>query len=235
MALHMKATNGMKFSPIMACIGCLLLLAACGPEPQIRNDRLLQDVSIISGEPCAAPCWRGITPGETTWNDALAILRDDDTLADVQTRADENNPNLIGAAWAQADGDGCCQMFTQNGEIVDFMILQTTPALRLSDIVTQYGEPSYLIGETLTSSQGVFTLLYPETPMMVYAFFGGEAADLMPESEIVGFSYLTPELMQFILDTSSFHDWEGYRSYQFYSEGEFEVTPSITLTPTPAS
>ena len=35
------------------------------------------------------------------------------------------------------------------------------------------------------------------------------------------------------MQTTELHRWEGYGSYSDYMEGEWEVTPSVTLTPTP--
>ena len=215
-------------------LGLILLISACGPEPQIRSDTLLQDNSLITGEPCGPPCWRGIIPGETTWNDAIAIIEDDVTLDELQTRADDESDQIV-AAWAQADGDGCCQMITQDGDTVSFLVLQTTPDMPLSGIIDFYGDPTYLIGELLSDSQGVFHLFYPEIPMLIYTFVTGEDGALSPESEVVGFGYMTDDLMQLVIDTADpgLHTWEGYRSYKYYVDGELEVTPSITVTPTP--
>jgi hypothetical protein len=41
--------------------------------------------------------------------------------------------------------------------------------------------------------------------------------------------------MELFLNTNSLHAWEGYGTYATYTSDEgttFEVTPSVTLTPT---
>ena len=210
----------------------VVLIAACAPTPELRNDNLLQDSSFLSGEPCGPPCWRGIIPGETDWNDALNIIEDDPTLSDLETRTSDDT-EVIGAIWGQTDGDSCCQMYSESGELVDIIILQTAPTNTLGDVVETYGEPTYLIGETLSGEQGVFTLFYPEDQMLIYSFIAGENGELSEASEVIGFAYFALDRMELLMQTNDLHEWEGYQSYSAYMGGDFEVTPSVTLTPRP--
>jgi len=225
-----ESVRWMKLHFLLLILGAGLLAAACGPAPQIRNENYLQDDSLFTEEPCAPPCWRGITPGETAWRDALTMIEDDPTLAQLEEQADEES-DRIGAAWSQTDGELCCQMLTEDGETVSFIILQTTPDHTFGEVVNIYGEPTYLVGEVLSDDQGLFSLFYPDTPMLVYAFVAGEQGELTETSEVVGSAYMTEDLMELLLNTSELHAWEGFKSYSAYMDGEFEVTPSITVTP----
>jgi hypothetical protein len=110
-------------------------------------------------------------------------------------------------------------------------VIQTTPDATLGQVIDKYGDPTYIIGESLSDDQGVISLFYPEVPMFIYAFVEGEIGAISPASEIVGFGYLTEELMQFVIDTSELHTWDGYQTYSEIMDREFEVTPSITVTP----
>ncbi|MBC7870755.1 MAG: hypothetical protein H7Y09_07930 [Chitinophagaceae bacterium] len=209
-----------------------MILAACGPTPELRNENFLRDTSFLTDEPCGAPCWRGITPGETAWNDALTIIEDDATLDELKTEASDNSP-IIGAVWSQKDGDGCCQMYTEDGENVDIIILQTAPDATLGQVIEKWGEPLYAAGEPFSDDQAVFSLFYPDVPMLVYAFVAGEAGELSDASEIIGFGYFAPDRMDLLLQASNLHTWDGYQSFADYMNSEYEVTPSITLTPIP--
>ena len=63
---YLKVSNLMKPRFLLPILGvCILLIAACAPPPVLRSDDYLSDTSIVTGETCEAPCWRGITPGET--------------------------------------------------------------------------------------------------------------------------------------------------------------------------
>jgi hypothetical protein len=220
----------MKIRLIVLASLLAILVTACAPEVRILSDRFLQDSSIIADEGCSAPCWRDITPGETRWNDALAIIEADETLTGVQTRSDAET-GQIGAAWAQVDGDNCCQMFTQDGETVSLIVAQTAPIVRFGQVVEKYGEPTYALGETVTNDQALLSVYYPEVPMIVYVFAAGTTGQISEQSEVVGFAYTTLDLMELVVNTSDLYNWTGYGVFNAFSEGEFDVTPSITLTP----
>src|SRR5690349_21843075 len=55
------------------------------------NEALL-DRGLISGEPCGAPCWQNITPGETAYDDALTILN---TIPKVRPDSLDVQPETI--------------------------------------------------------------------------------------------------------------------------------------------
>ncbi|MDX1993767.1 MAG: hypothetical protein SF029_15370 [bacterium] len=222
----------MNFRLLAVAMGLALLLAACGPAPQLRNENFLQDTSYLTEDPCGPPCWRGITPGETSWSEALTIIEDDPSLAELRTEADENS-SIIAAVWAPQDGDGCCQMYTEDGDTVEIVILQTAPQATLGQVIEKWGEPEYVIGEPFSQDQAVFSLFYPDLRMLIYAFVEGETGALSAASEVIGFGYFAETRMELLLNASSLHVWEGYQSYADYMDSEFEVTPSITLTPLP--
>jgi hypothetical protein len=207
-----------------------LIITACAPEVRILSDKLLQDTSIVTDEPCAAPCWRGITPGETKWNDALAILEADETLTDLQVRSNADT-GQIGAAWSVTNGDRCCQMFTQDSETVDLIVLSTTPDLTFGQLIEKYGEPEYIIGQSLASTQALASLYYLDVPMMIYLYAEGESGTINDSSPVVGFAYTTPELMKLVVDTSNLYDWNGFGIFSDLVSGEFDLTATVTLTP----
>lgn len=203
----------------------VLLLAACSPVPEIRSENYLQDSSFLTDDPCGAPCWRGITPGETEWEDAVALIQDDPTLNQFQQEADDET-EALGAIWGQVDGERCCQMFSEFGDVVEFIILQTTPENTFGEVIEKYGEPDYLIGQLLAGDQGIFSVFYVDVPMLIYVFIGGEDETLAESNEVVGFAYTTEENMQTLLETSELHAWEGFQTYSAYMEGELEITPA---------
>jgi hypothetical protein len=212
----------------------LLLLAACAPPPELRNDALLKDESLITGEPCGAPCFRGITPGETSWNEALTIVEDDAQFTNVQTQQAEDS-DLIQAAWQDGDGQLCCQMISEDGETISGIFLLTAPTMNVADVIRVHGEPTYITGTEFTEDQAVVNLFYPDVPMIVYAFIAGiENGVLSESSEIVGSVYLTADQMDLFLQTLNLYRWDGYKAYSEYATDAFDVTPSVTLTPTPA-
>lgn len=215
----------------LAALATLIVLSGCS-APALRDPNLLQDTSLITGEPCGAPCWRGITPGVTTWSDALTILEDDATLESINQQQDEETGARI-ADWQQRSGTaGCCQMYSADGEIVDLVFVRVAPTMTLSELFEVHGEPTYALSTEFSGDQAIINLIYPETPMVIYAFVAGNQGALSETSEVIGILYLTQDDMELLVSTSNLHAWTGYAPYSEYSpEAEFEVTPSITVTP----
>lgn len=211
----------------------VLLFAACAPPPPLRDDSLLQDTSLLSDDPdCAAPCWRGITPGVTPWRDALTILEDDASLENVNVQEDENSPVKV-AEFQQRGGSACCQMFTDEAGVnVKVIFLRVAPTVTLGDLINVQGDPAYVVGSQYSDDQAVMNLIYPDKATVLYAFVAGTEAALSQSSEVVGILYMTPEDMDLLIKTNSLHAWTGYDTYTAYDTGEYEVTPSVTLTPT---
>jgi hypothetical protein len=214
-------------------IAALVFFAACAPPPPLRDDALLQDTSLITTDSdCTAPCWRGITPGVTSWGDALTILEDDTTLENVNVQEDDQS-SAKAADFQQKGGASCCQIISNDGEIIGVIFLRVAPTTSIGELIAAQGRPTYLVGSQYTDDQAVINLIFPEKSLVAYAFVPGTSGALTEASEIVGILYLTPSDMDLLIKTSNLHIWDGYKSYEAYDSSEFDVTPSVTLTPTP--
>ncbi len=229
--------NLRRLLPGIAVLACLLI-AACAPPPELRDETLLDETGLITGDPCEAPCFRGITPGETVWRDALTIIEDDASFENIQSQEDENT-DAIGAIWNVRGGPECCQMVAEDGETVNLLFIRTRPNMTLEEVIDVHGDPSYAVGTPVTDDQAIVNLVYPDVPMIVLAFSAGpETGEVSQDSEIIGMLYTTPDDMNLFMQTNSLHAWEGYDSFNTYrsaDDAEYEITPSITVTPTPAS
>lgn len=192
---------------------------------QLRNNSYPSDDSLITGEPCVAPCWNGIVVGETLWDDAVAIIETDETLGTPQYRESETGPAKQ-ATWGSLEGDFCCQMVTIDGETVAFLWLQVAPDNALGELITALGEPAYMTGARYTRDQAYVSLYFPDHLVNVSVFVAGEEDGVLSEnSEIIGVEYLSTDRMNEVLTTTPLHAWEGYQSYREYMDGEFELMP----------
>ncbi len=210
----------------------VLLVAACAPPPPLRNDELLHDDSFVSGDPCGPPCWRGITPGETSWDEALQIVKDDPTLSEPEIQegeGEESDARL--AVWNETDGQMCCQMFTKDGEVVESLVLLVAPAIRLNEVIERHGDPVYAIGTEVSDDQAVMNLFYMDPPMLLYAFVPGKNGALSQSSEVVGVLYLSPDSMTEVVESNNLPAWNGYQSFQSYADADFAVTAIPSATP----
>lgn len=191
------------------------------PLNQLRNPFLLEDTSIADSDPCEAPCWRGITPGETTFDEAMAIIEDDEQLSNLQTQ--EQGAARI-AVWGQVDGDNCCELLAIDGETIDLMRLLTTPDVMVGAALEEQGEPAYVTINEVSTSQAFFTLIYPEKSVMIFVFVAGaESGELTADSEIIGVQYLSQDGMEQFLMASQLYEWDGYATFQDYASRDFAV------------
>jgi hypothetical protein len=218
----------MKARSLFALLAVLLVAAACSSPPELRNAQFLDDISLTNNEPCQAPCWHGITPGVTTWSDAITILQDDGTLSDVTTEANEESGE-IAATFQKANGVACCLIYTKDGEFVDQILLQLAPINLLGDVIENFGEPSFFSGTEVSPEQAAAALFYPDQQLVVYAFVAGaESGEISARSEIFATLYLTEDDMQQVLSTSNLHDFVGYDTFKNYIERPFDITPAPT-------
>ncbi|QPC81445.1 hypothetical protein G4Y79_17335 [Phototrophicus methaneseepsis] len=211
----------MKLRLIILALLVAIVSAACQPPPELRNPEFLTDDSLLTGEPCEAPCWRGIVPGETSWRDARIIVEDDPQLVEPTVNETEDGGQVL--VFQDDDGPQCCQVYTQDGETVTQILTLLAPNITLGEVIERYGEPEYMSGADVTSDQTLVLIIFPDVPLGLYAFGSGvETGELTPESEIIGAIYLDPADMDELLNTDLYY-WEGYGPLAEMLDGEFDI------------
>ncbi len=211
-----------------------LVIAGCAPQIELLSEQYLQDTSLVSGEPCGAPCWRNIIPGETRWTDALTRVQDDPTLAEVQEQSNEETSE-VAITFQNRDGIPCCLLYSQDGQFVDQILLQVAPQMTIGQAIETLGEPTYVSGTDNENAQGLspeqasLALYYPEQQTVVYAFVEGkENGTLTEQSPVFAVLYVRPEDMDEVIAGSALYNWEGYQAYAAYIDGSYDVTPEPT-------
>jgi hypothetical protein len=219
----------MKLRLILLAGLVLFVLSACAPAIQLLNPAYLQDTSLIDSEPCGAPCWRDITPGETDWAVALAKVQDDPTLQDVKEEPSAETGE-IAASFQRRDGIPCCLIYSRDGTTVDQILLQLAPDIKVGQVLEVLGEPTYVTGNEVSADQAALALYYPDKQTVVYAFVAGkEAGTLTAESEVFAVLYVRADDMADVLEASDLYKWEGYKSYSAYIDENYDITAVPTV------
>jgi hypothetical protein len=219
----------MKLRVLLLGIVLLGVLTACsGAAPQLRDPNFLKDQSLVSGEPCDAPCWQGITPGETKWNDAVTAVEDNPIFANMQADTEAPEPSRA-LNFDAKDGSRCCRIYSLDGVTVNSMFALVSPDMRLTQVIEKYGDPSYFFVEEVSGDQALVSLIYPDIPLIVYVFSAGLAeGEITGTSEIVGTLYLTSTDMTEAIRGSALYEWAGYGKLSDLADGNYEVTPVPT-------
>jgi hypothetical protein len=98
----------------------------------------------IKGNPCKAPCWEGIYPGQTSFRDALSILRADARFDGTKINiSEDDNYDLI--EWEDAKNPFYADWviyIEKKKQTVAFIKFATDKHFVLGDVVSGYGNPS---------------------------------------------------------------------------------------------
>lgn len=225
----MKVLITMKLRLLLvALLGCVALLAsACAPEIELLNPSYLQDTSLITQDPCAAPCWNGIIPGVTRWGDAVALIQDNPDFQDVNEQQSDETDEIV-ISFQRKDGVPCCLVYTSDGNTVDQILLQLAPDVTVAQVIEAHGESTYVTGNVVTEDQANLGLYYPELQTVIYAFVAGEQGALSAESPIWAVVYVRESDIEEMIRISPLYLWDGYKTYAEYITGNYDVTPVPT-------
>ena len=183
------------------------------PERSLLNDDFLRDTSLISGTPCAPPCWRNITPGRTSLAEAETLLAASDSLEIAQAGS--------GAfAFRHGDGPTCCQIASQDGETVSSMLLQFAPGMTIGRVIAARGEPTHVFGQPISDAEAILMLYFPEQNMLLSALVPVVDGRLTETSPVVAAVYATNEVFSAAFDAAPLQAWRGYLSYREYAESD---------------
>lgn len=221
--IHMKTR---LFVPIILAV----LVASCAPAPPLLNDDWLQDTSLIDAdEACAAPCWRGITPGETAWLDALAQLEADETLGEIDVQNLDDGRQQVNFTYSP-DGEfndrlQCCTLIAEDGETVSHILLFMAPNFSIGDVIARYGEPTYAEGGPYSPDQTWVTLVFEDVPMLTYVYGETfEQSSLTASSTVFGALYMTSSEMDELLTVENLYEWEGFGMLAELFDGVYDLT-----------
>ena len=197
-----------------------VMLTACSAEINLLDETKLHDRSLLTGEPCEAPCWNGVTPGETRYRDAKLIIEGDTRYQITEEpEPEEGNPGRL-FTFAEGEQQGCCQVFSRDGETVSSFLLQMAPLVEFGPVFDIFGEPQYVVGQEVSGEQAYMALVYPDRPMVLYAFLPGGSAELSVSSPIIGAMYMSDAEMDQMLTCTSLNLWGGFLPYASYAVGE---------------
>jgi hypothetical protein len=137
---------------LMALTGCASWGWGATPPPTL--DPSLIDSSILTGIPCAAPCWYGLEVDRSTKADILATAR---TLSFVDSKEfpeelssyfDPSKQAEVGASLIrlncrQPEGGTCASLLVVNDVLKEIYLLPL-PSLSFGQVVPHLGPPEYV-------------------------------------------------------------------------------------------
>jgi hypothetical protein len=128
-------------------VGCGATCEYATPVTEVDRPDLV-DISLISQEPCAPPCWQGITPGVSTHDEAEAILQGMEVV-DQESYYPHNTPDRLQVWWGTIlpeEREYVHSLSSDSSGIVEgIYITQMWVEITLDELIQIYGEPDGLV------------------------------------------------------------------------------------------
>ena len=209
--------------PIFAGVVALILFASSIVIWRLQQSRWV-DRSIITGAPCAPPCWQGITPGFTQMDKALEILSNSpyiETGSIKRTGTDFSG----GCTWHwRSPGRRMLPALSWQNGIVDTISLGLTFDLTIQEVIDKFGVPEALSMEGGGQPEywyWIIDLHYPSQGIDFRAYTSVSSNNIEPTTEVGVVLLFPPETMEerikeieealnSPLPADYFSDWKGY-------------------------
>jgi hypothetical protein len=207
----------------------------------------------LRGDPCAPPCWEGITPNETRLEHALELLNQHQFVKEIGI--DVNEDVTISFTSDSDSYEGTLSYQKEPPYTIERINLYLPP-VQLGELIAAYGEPSYVLVSTQSAPMPEggpgsdpriyhFGVVYPERGFLI------TYRDTISIHHIASGQHLTDFLFfgdsfQSLLDNElksvwggTLIPWQGYQSFEFYCEqvrttiNSYNECPYYALTRTP--
>ncbi|MFW6063566.1 MAG: hypothetical protein ACOC9V_05255 [Chloroflexota bacterium] len=198
----------MLFRSFLFSIVIVVLLGGCvrGAEPPTAA------LSLAPADGCAAPCWRGIRPGETTGAEAEMILQ-----AAFGQEAVAREGDFL--TWTAAEGVTGRAALT-DGRVGALTFELAEGALTVDELLAQIGSPDEVQvslphvprNADQSATCELLRLRYPRRQLEV-TLYGSESGEVLPEQSVSRL-YLAPARPELSMMTPFYgREWAGYGAY----------------------
>jgi len=204
---------------ITRCIllGLLILLTACSKASETPTsarptavDLQIGDGGLLSGHPCGPPCFLGIRPEITSYDEVIRILSDNQDL----NYCKEFDNSQDGGSRGIKCTDSYVIGFDRARTVVTHLGFTPFVDITLQEVVEAYGEPSRISVSTGGYAKTVSTalLFYPQYTMSVMLEEQeGDVYLVQPSSKVSTIGYEGES--SFLKSVEWAQEWSGYGEY----------------------
>jgi len=216
---------------------CLVVLSACTPQitPEMATDTNptatltpkplhrpiystevplpIGDGGLLSKEPCGPPCFLGIVPDVTTYDETVQILTDYQYWDACEEWDTYEDTGTLGIRCSQTFSF----YFDPDKSHVYEVVFIPQQEITVQDLIDEFGEPAYLnvivLGYEESIRETTTRLYYPDLRMAIWLKDQkGSSYVLEPTTKIRNVKYLGGDLDESIYKPSK-QDWQGYIEY----------------------
>lgn len=199
--------------------------------PTPIEDPSLIDKSWLTGNPCKAPCWYGLVPGESSFEDALSvvdtlpfIVSSDDIYSIKQYYSETQIQEIYYFKCKEPKGANCVLLSFVEDTLVEIYLV-TNFFITFSDVVGQIGAPDYLWAGPVTPEiincdvgliwlQRQMSISYSETARDsgrdLCAIIRDAGHKPPKDLRVFNVSYVLPEVFDSIPEPGWHYEWHGF-------------------------
>ena len=206
-----------KINRCINFLALLILLSACSkvsetpiPARPTAVDLQIGDGGLFSGSPCGPPCFLGILPGVTSYDEVVSILSDNQDL----NYCKEYDNTRDGGARGFLCADSYVIGFDRARSVVTHLGFTPTVEITLQEVVEAYGEPSRISVSTGGYAKTVSKarLFYPQYTMsLMLEEQEGDTYFIQPNSKVNTIGYEGES--SFLTSVEWTQEWSGYGEY----------------------
>jgi hypothetical protein len=171
------------------------------------------DGGLLSKEPCGPPCFLGVVPDTTTYDEAIQILTDYQYWDDCE----EWDTTEVGGTLGIECSDTFLFGLNEDNSYVTRIVYNPQQAITVQDLIDEFGEPAYLnvsvSGYEESIRETTTRLYYPDLKMAIWLEYQkGGSYLLEPTTKIDNVRYLGAEhsARDFRFRRQA---WQGYIEY----------------------
>jgi hypothetical protein len=209
-----------------------------GPTPTPQPPLSPWVNQLLTNPTCIPPCWEKIIPGETSYDDALEIIKkhpdfklisaESSDTKSPESRTDTLNIEFEPIAPIESPGSGLIRGYISDKMVYTISLRPgyTSVDLPLSDFIKKYGVPEIVIGKFCDPLHCYSHVVYPQLGLTLEVQTGtkkGEIGKIEPNSPVKDVIFF-PKGIEGYKETSSLFgvpklkpmaSWNGYGQYPF--------------------
>jgi hypothetical protein len=189
------------------------MLTSCSAMGQNFTPETFNDGGFISDQPCSAPCFFGVSPGKTNFDQAGSLLNENGYNLSCKTTPDVHVDRKV----MQCD-KGIWISGSTTTNLVDYISFRLNDYIYLNQVIEKYGQPTS-VAVRLTSqpdySNNAAILFYDTIQMTITLETSIESPyPVSATNVVVEVEYFDKERFEQRRGRYNPDEWKGYSSYK---------------------
>lgn len=189
------------------------IVTAENPEEFLLIPRSLL-ASLVGEDSCDAPCWRDITPGETTFSGLADVIRADRQFYEIGEQTNPEGAQYLTWLSLNSGIEEPNFIASDNEGVVEIISILEFSKLTLGQVLSVQGDPDYALASRNNSGAILYTF-FPDRSMVLLTFIGADS-ELGIDSSVIGAQFFSETRFKDLLTSAVPAEWVGFDGLDTY-------------------